>query len=1033
MTSDKHKTQTVELLLAAELHIEAYEYMPSLERARSEHDIDALLGHAGYLLARSQLASSEQERQQFQVQTWELYTEIVSFDDTPIEQRLTTLQAAIDLLPSVPPRSAEIWLDKLFTDPTLASATLEAITIQALKISDSSLSDTLKTQLILTIKTSVDTLLDSPNVDPNQIRIPLRMLTLSLVTQAESLMSGQFNSEQRVGANRLLKALPDAQWRAALEPSLAPRAYAAFISIAVASNDVDLALDLLEEGISEAPDQAEHLAGEFLRVWTLQLRPPANNTPRAFWHYLNRSASVPVTRGRKQRNIERLTRVLDLLDNIGINGSQLPGVVDAFTACHGRSESFERETLIEILGPIDHIGTEVKAEIARQMAAGLNGDWRSRDVQGDAGFNRSDSQLRSIIDDGYRLAFDLIDSALADAGSNSWQYAITAASLRYDHLEFRTNEDTDPAELQESKDELFKSISDATAVYRELVSTGEIPLTIDLYTTWFTLALGSSDLGSLTLESLIQNARGNKDQIDLIRNSLEQFDPVMRDAHMEAFADVIMAALSQIDSSVKTRVVHHTNRILGDHPAGSAIRQIMSFHEDIINNEVHLQLAVDGSERVGTEPFGATLSVQHTTSFGREVGGFDRYLRSQEYSYIFGRYTRIDYLARLQLSIEESLNESSFELIGLGFFPALNPSRNISVNGETGWEEKPLAYLILRAKDPSADHLPAIQMDLTLQDTTGSVVLPITSNTALIDATTRSPEAGKPHSLFIEQRLNPGQRIVGGKLNPDPEVTLEVTALGLGTVPDIEEIFPDLESAIPGYEIAEDGIAQEPIVINAGIGADIDEKIAESEDPTGSNRDQSNEPEIHYIDPDENGTFRLGAMRTWVVRFTPASDDVEATSFTFPDLASEYDGMIKRTAYEEYELVDVSGNIYSLDGSQASTGSTAARVMLQLLVAAVLGGGIWLYFWLRRPASPDAAASEYAAVAIPASITPTSTVTTLRHIARQHRRRLSTDQQSELTRDIDSIEQAYFGQGESQDKDKLDLQSMLKTWTSRAR
>lgn len=130
-------------------------------------------------------------------------------------------------------------------------------------------------------------------------------------------------------------------------------------------------------------------------------------------------------------------------------------------------------------------------------------------------------------------------------------------------------------------------------------------------------------------------------------------------------------------------------------------------YDDLLRNEIHLHLVVDGSDQVGTREFGAVLTMRSTAAIGRELGGFSQYLQNNVYSYIGGKYQPINFRDRMQKSIEQAFHED-LELIHIGFFDSMNPSNPIQVEGKKGWEEKPLCYLILKAKDPSVDRLPMI-------------------------------------------------------------------------------------------------------------------------------------------------------------------------------------------------------------------------------------------------------------------------------------------------------------------------------------
>lgn len=49
-------------------------------------------------------------------------------------------------------------------------------------------------------------------------------------------------------------------------------------------------------------------------------------------------------------------------------------------------------------------------------------------------------------------------------------------------------------------------------------------------------------------------------------------------------------------------------------------------------------------------------------------------------------------------------------------------------DGQPGWQEKPLAYAVVKAKDASIDRLPQVSFDMHFDDQAGAVTLPILSN-----------------------------------------------------------------------------------------------------------------------------------------------------------------------------------------------------------------------------------------------------------------------------------------------------------------
>ena len=222
-----------------------------------------------------------------------------------------------------------------------------------------------------------------------------------------------------------------------------------------------MALDFLAKGMERAPGQSIEMADEFLKVWMLRLNPPPD--PRRQQNFIiiggrMQQASAPLTRGKQDRNLSRLRQLLDMLDKIGANGRTLERVVTAFSACHGKAETFRRESVVSVLGSIDQLAPSVSARLAESMRSGLNGDWRNRDVQRAAGSKRSASEIEALIEEGYQLALDLIESAVKQE-PDSWRNAMTKAALAYDHMQFRKQREQDASAYNIARQDLFRAFA----------------------------------------------------------------------------------------------------------------------------------------------------------------------------------------------------------------------------------------------------------------------------------------------------------------------------------------------------------------------------------------------------------------------------------------------------------------------------------------------------------------------------------------------------------------------------------------------
>ncbi len=991
----ERRKRTAVFLSKAGLAVEAYEFLTPLDEARANGDTAAILAHARYQAARADALGSRPEAEEHRRIAWQLYGEVALADQAELADRRESLQQAIDMLPSIPRGPATAWLKRAFANPAIASAALEAVALKAMSVGDQKIDVAERAQAILTMKDAVDTLLENEKVQIEQLRVPLRMLTLSLVGTVEDAIQKQ--APERAVSNEtalLLRALPGKRWRDQIEPSLAVRAYKAFLGLAVVADDTDLALDLLSQGVERAPGQGAELADEFLRLWMIRLNPPkkgGRDTRSMLFFGGNMRESGLFTRGRLERNLDVLSRLLDVFQSTGVDGRQLERVVDVFAACHDETETFQREDIVRVLGPIDQLAPAVAARMADTMRKGLSGGWRDVQAQRDKGIKRSQAEVDQLVEQGYQLANELIDVAI-QSDPDSWRYAMTRLSLAYDLMQFRHENGRDPGSYAEARAGVFRAFAGAAAGYRAALARGEVRPTLDLYFAWFSIAMGASQLKDLTPENLLTDAVENAPQLDLIRNDMLAMPPDDAQFHIGEFARRIASVVPQLSPDVKAGVMRAAAKLVGDHPAGASLRQTLAVYEDLVRDEVRLRLTIDGSDRVGTEPFGAVLTLRSTAAISRQLDGFHTYLENGVYIYNpnGGGAQQIDYRDRLQKSIEHAFR-GKVELLQVGFFASMNPPSAIEVDGKPGWEEKPLAYLVLRATDESADHLPNLQLDLTVDDSTGSVILPVQSNAVLIDAVAANAVPGRPvHALDVHQIVDLRKLHTGD----DPVVELQVTATGEGVVPPLEQMLSGVRDALPGYRVADDGVEEQPMTVNGVVAVDR------------FNRMRSNDDDVNYVEADANGMFRLTTTRAWTVRYQPTGGSV-AAAFRIPVLADGYDGKSATEYYDDMDLVEATA---------ATVPVTPSGFPFLWLAVVVVVLGLLGFVVVRRRGRQQETGEE-ADIRMPEPVTPLAAVLTLQRIERDFADRLAADDRGRLHTEIARIERAYFAEDGSPNGD----------------
>lgn len=1012
------RKRAITLLAGAGLVREAHEYLPSLEDARAKGDAAIVVVHGRY---HADLATNLRgpEADAEQTAAWGLFTEASLLPDAPFPVRQEAMRRAIDLLPHIPPSQATTWFSKVFANSSLGPAALEIVALKAMTIRDAKLDVQQRAQTILTMKEAVDTLLAHENVDTRTLRVPLRMLTTALVAEAEAAINDK--GRERVIAREtelLLRALPGEKWLDAIEPSLATRASKVSIAVATLADKTDAALQMLRSAMKRAPDQASDLADSFLIAWEKRLnpKPDPNEEQYYFWGYREWTPSAPVTRGRQRRNLDRLKGLIATLEQAGIHSRELPSVTAVFKACHAKTEVFDKSDIVRVFGAFDQIPAPTAGSLAMAMRASLANDWRSREVQRAGGTNRTPSEIAELVDKGYGLAIELADRALA-AEPDSWRYAVIKASLSYDRMDFKQSNTkgggsaAELAKFDSYRKDAFAAFAKAAQQYAKVLEAGQERDDAGVYQAWFGAAVAATELNYLNREDVPADASRQDDQVDMISKAIHALPKDAADRHISAFARAVEADAMGAPPEVKPRIVRHALRIIGDHPAGASLRGMNELYQDLVKDEIKLRLTVDGDDNVSVnKPFGAQLTLRFTTAVDRETGGFSKYLQNDVFTRVGNTYRSLNYRDQLKKAVEDALKKS-FDIESIGFFEALTPARAVMENGEDGWQEKPMAYAVLKRKDASVDRLPQVAMDMYFNDQAGAVTLSLPSNTPPLAVTTAAAPQRPVKDLNITQVVDLRRLQTGEK---DRAVVLEIQARGRGVIPDIRELMDGIDDALPGYAIdPQKGIEARPIMIQ------------ENEAPQSRFSFYGRDPEPPkegYATADENGIYRPMIERTWAVTYLPSGGSI-GTAFRLPTLHSGFAGQLVSKHYADMDILPIQGATLTVH-PRRWTPLTIALAALALVVVAV--GGLLLYRRLRR--APKAAVVAFH---MPEKITPLSVITTLRRLQAEHASALGGPGHAELATEIATLERRYFGPESAEANGELKV--VLDRWTATVR
>jgi hypothetical protein len=1008
---DAMRERTARFLLAAGLVLEASRYFPSLDAARAARDAQVLINHGRFHEGLATSGRSGVDPESERRAAWALYSEAALMEGAKDALRQDGMRRAVDLMTAVPPAAARAWIDQVFATETLAPAALEVIALKAGSLRNAQLDIAQRAQIILTMKEAVDTLLARQNVDIAQVRVPLRMLTSALANEAEAAATERRRRGQPAVSREielLLRALPNERWLAALEPSIASRAYKAAIAVAATADDNDVALNYLAAAVERFPGEAVEFGEAFLQAWQRRLVPPPPEPDEMdffWWRGPDMMTAAPLTRGKQRRNLDQLARLMEVMQGIGVDAPRLPSIAGVFKACHGDTEVFSEEGITRVFGPIESLPPEAASSLADQMRLGLGGDWRNRNLQQQAGMKRSLTEIAAMVERGYELALRLIDRAIA-VKPDSWRHAVSKAALAWDRLQFKQAErKADFATYNQYRQEAFAAFAQTAQRYADLVRQGDQRDDPGVFVAWFNAAVGSSELNYLTRDDLLVEGSPQDDQIDLIRQAIESLPPESADRHIGAFARTMSDAIPSMSPEVKPRVIRHAMRIIGEHPGGASLRRLSDLYHDLMKDEIRLRLAVDGSDRVGAgRRFGVLLTVRFTTAIDRDTGGLVKYLQNQVFTRVGNQWREINHRDLLRKSVEGALAEH-FEIEGLGFFEAMTPARRIAEGGDDGWLEKPMAYMLLKARDPSVDRLPPITMDMQFQDTVGPVTLVLESNSPPIDAAA-TPDPRPLRNLAVNQILD--LRAIDAP-GDDRDVTLEIKASGEGVIPDLEGLLAGVRDALPGYEVTEKGIEAHPVTVTD---ATDDWRAMWGGSRPGEEKE--------YVTPDESGFFRLPTERSWVVTYTPASGRV-GSAFTLPVLQAGVAGSLGSKHFADMDIVAIEGAEVPVTPPAAPLRFAGLVTAFLLAVAAAIAAMI---LWRRRQPIEERESL------LPSRITPLSVIATLQRLDREDGARLQPERRTALRREIAELEASYFGRAEAGVPDG-DLRGVLERWLVR--
>jgi hypothetical protein len=466
------------------------------------------------------------------------------------------------------------------------------------------------------------------------------------------------------------------------------------------------------------------------------------------------------------------------------------------------------------------------------------------------------------------------------------------------------------------------------------------------------------------------------DQIERVAAAIRGLGGEAADAHLKLFGEHLTSSINELPPQLKPRYLREGLRVLGDHPSGERARALLKHYDELLA-EIELRISLDGASEVGHDRrFGAHLSIRSTTAVGRESGGF-AWLLDKTYSQ--STRTEIDYRQDLERELREKLGEA-FVIESVRFHDRTVEPRAF---GRDGWRETPLAYIVMRTKDPAVDRIPTIKLDLEFNDGAGIVLLPVVSQVVLIDAKSNSPPSRPASDLQVKQTLDARSH----EDQPAGAVRLEVAASAKGLVPDLYRLL-DLESnAPPGFKVAKIEDHGLDVVSLDAQGSRI---VAQSE-------------------------------RSWLVHLQPIASAPPKFAFPAPR------GPSIAMAYQRYDDADIVDASRFVPLTRFAAGREWLYGGLCLLSAIVITLVLMAFVRnRRRRAQPLRPAYER-----PAQVTPFSLLGLLDRIGSDQGLNLSTSERQALLETSDELRKLFFERGPAHSA-QPELEAVLDRWLGRA-
>lgn len=801
-----------------------------------------------------------------------------------------------------------------------------------------------------------------------------------------------------------IAAAPTGPWLAALAPQTAASIKLMTARLMMISDNLERLLPLLEDFVKQDRETAGKLAADYLLRWA-KLHDP-NFTPEAMKQYKLEGHAIVLTRAEQEESLRQLGALLGKLDSETKKFLDEAMLVQAFDLCHSKAEVYTRDQVVKVFGPIEKMTPSLLLALVERMRMKLGSNWRDLSVQRDAATKRDTDDVFRLVNDGYTEAEKIVSAWLA-AHPQDWEMQVTAGSLMSDWAEFAYfqavvtagDKDRFKVYLQRTADAMNRFRAGAKAYAAQVPKLKRNDFQLLTYRAWFNGLLG------IALDSGVNLRKGvTKEGLAEIRDAINSLPSGAGPVHLTLFSTMVADNVKNniIAPEMKYRYLSSAVQITGRQETTYPAEQKVQYYESLLS-EIRLSARIDGDDKIRTGgPFGVFVTLVHTDDLARESGGFGKYLQNEVPRTVNGKMQSDKPLYRDRF--EEALRlaiEDFFTIKALTFADPQAGARDLPADlaGKSDgrhWQETPLAYLYLEAKDSTVDRLPPLEIELDFYDRDGKVVIPVPSTPVLIDIADDAPAARPATNIEITQIVDARGMVPeqGEEKDFEPVLKLDVVANADGLIPDLKELLDLDKYSLTVLEIDE----REGIL-------------------------------VRELKSDADG-MRAKTERSWTVHLDPAPllrGASEKVDFQFPT-ARKPDLKIAYRTYQDMDPVAAAERVTLLEGKAvAAVAQTNYRAWAVLGVAALALFGLVLYVVLRP--RPEVIVKPPLFTA-PREATPFAVAALLHRIRSSDQVSLNSEQQSQLNGEIVALERAAFADGANGNGEKptRELETLAKRW-----